>query len=319
MSGAVTVPNFFVVGAPKAGTTSLYRYLDQHPQIYMSPIKEPHYLADEIRIEAFEGEMQRAAIARSADLRNYLNGPVTEKFSGGPIEEWQDYLKLFTHALGHTAIGEASTCYLWSPTAATNIHRHFPTAGIIMVLRDPADRAFAQYVHMLSFAKKTIAFAEHMDASLRATTKRVSELYPFLDFGLYFEQVRRYLSLFPRERVHLCFYEDYQREPMTFLQDIFRFLGVNRAFQPDMSEKHMQARVPQSHAVNNWLKRVGLWQLIRNVSPPGFRAGLRRLAFRPRGELRLNEADRARLVAFYRDDVQNLSALLKRDLSAWLG
>ena len=76
-------PNFFLVGAPKAGSTSLNHYLDQHPQIYMSPIKEPHYFADEIRPANFDDEMRRRAEPGLAALREYLQGPASAKFSGG--------------------------------------------------------------------------------------------------------------------------------------------------------------------------------------------------------------------------------------------
>jgi hypothetical protein len=81
-------PNFFLVGAPKAGSTSLYHYLDQHPEIYLSPIKEPHYFADEIRPDNFDDEMRGA-------LREYLRDSIAERSSGEPISEWRDYLKLF--------------------------------------------------------------------------------------------------------------------------------------------------------------------------------------------------------------------------------
>lgn len=107
-------PNFFLVGAPKAGSTSLNHYLDQHPQIYMSPIKEPHYFADEIRPDNFDDEMRCLTEPGLAALREYLQGPASAKFSGGPVTEWRDYLKLFQHVNGETAIGEASVGYLWS-------------------------------------------------------------------------------------------------------------------------------------------------------------------------------------------------------------
>ncbi len=186
-------PNFFLVGAPKAGSTSLNHYLDQHPQIYMSPIKEPHYFADEIRLENFDDEMRRM-------LREYLQGLASAKASAGPISDWQDYLKLFQHVNGETAIGEASVCYLWSKSAPKNIAARFPEAKILMVLRDPVERAFSQYLHMLTFAKSYVSFREEVDASLRSTSTRIGRLYPFLEFGLYYEQVKRYLALFPRER-----------------------------------------------------------------------------------------------------------------------
>ena len=311
-------PNFFLVGAPKAGSTSLNHYLDQHPQIYMSPIKEPHYFADEIRPDNFDDEMRPLAEPGLAALREYLQGPASAKFSGGPVTEWRDYLKLFQHVNGETAIGEASVCYLWSKTAAGNIAAQFPEAKILMVLRDPVERTFSQYRHMLSTAKSYVSFREEVDASLRATSTRLGRLYPFLEFSLYYEQVKRYFALFPREQVRIYFYEEYLRNPLALLQDVFRFLSVEQSFVPDFSQKYLPARVQRSYILNRALRWLGMWQRMSDLSPSVLRRRLQRVAFRPGNALALVPADRARLVDFYRDDIRNLSSLLNRDLSHWL-
>src|SRR3954468_25016760 len=102
------LPNFFVVGAPKAGSTSLYHYLDQHPQVYMCPIKEPNYFASEIRPNNVSEELQ-GRLRRDIDaLKAYLNGPMSEHRFGGMVVEWEDYLKLFENFEEEIAIGEAS-------------------------------------------------------------------------------------------------------------------------------------------------------------------------------------------------------------------
>ena len=115
------LPNFFIVGAPKAGATSLYHYLGQHPQIYLSPVKEPCYFASEVRPEHFSQEFASTAERGGRQLRTYLDGPMTGGDPGGIVANWEDYLRLFKNADGETAVGEASVCYLWSPTAASNI------------------------------------------------------------------------------------------------------------------------------------------------------------------------------------------------------
>jgi Sulfotransferase family len=313
----VCTPNFFIVGAPKAGTTSLFRYLDQHPQIYMSPIKEPHYFANEIRVENFSAEMQSMPEAGTQALRSYLDGPAREKFSGGPVTSWVDYQKLFNGVTNQTAVGEASTCYLWSSSAPQNIASAYPAAKIIMILRDPAERAFSQFRHMLSFARKRVSFSEHLDAGMASTSTRISEEYPFLQFGSYYQQVLRYLNFFPRQCLHIGFYEDYSRAPVEFLRGICSFLGVDPEFPFDFSEKHMLASVPQSYTVNHALKSTGLWDLARKFSPAPVRAQLRRLAYQQPHAVTLSPMERARLVEYYRPDIQNLASLLNRDLAAW--
>ena len=312
------LPNFFLAGAPKAGTTALYRYLDQHPGIYMSPIKEPNFFADELRLENFAPWFRKQAELRLPAQTEYLRGQVAEKFSGGPISEWSDYLKLFQCVTNETAIGEASVSYLWSETASRNIAARFPDAKILLILRNPMERAFSQYVHMLNFAEAPITFREYVDTALLSTDTRIGELYPFLRFGLYYEQVKRYLSLFSESQLQIHFYEDFTRDPMSVLKSTFRFLSVDPDFEPDLSLRHMEAKVPRSFFVKNALKRLGIWDHVRRNLPSGLRGHLRNAAFRPREALTLHPADRARLVDYYRDDILNLSKLLGRDLSGWL-
>ena len=94
------LPNFFIAGAPKAGTTSLYHYLDQHPEIYMSPIKEPCYFSSELRPEHYSEELQPWINREKHALKEYLDGPILEKRFGGLVSEWEDYVKLFRNAQG---------------------------------------------------------------------------------------------------------------------------------------------------------------------------------------------------------------------------
>lgn len=294
-------PNFFLVGAPKCGTTALNRYLDQHPAIYMSPIKEPHFFADEIRLENFTDDFRAAAERRLPA-------------QGGPVTQWAEYLKLFQDAGYATAIGEASPCYLWSPTAPANIAARFPDAKILMILRNPIERALSQYAHMLSFAKAPLTFSDYLDSALANKSTRIGELYPFLLFGLYHDQILRYRSYFPASNTRIVFHEDFTRDPRAMLREIFQFLAVDPDFVPDLSLRHMEARVPRSFWLKNALKQVG----IRDRIPEALRKRLRPLAFAPRAAIAMSEAERARLREYYRDDIVKLSALLNRDLAAWL-
>ena len=312
------MPSFFLAGAPKAGTTALYRYLDQHPRIYMSPIKEPNFFADEFRLENFGEHFRKIAELRLPAQAEYLQGPVAEKFSGGPVSEWADYLKLFQGARQETAIGEASVCYLWSESAPRNIAARFPDAKILMVLRNPIERAFSQYAHMLSFADSPVTFREYVDAAIHSGSTRISELYPFLKFGLYHEQLERYFSLFDRGQIQIHFYENFTRDPASVLSDIFRFLSVDADFAPDMSDRHMEAAVPRSFFLKKAIKQLAVWDTVRDLLPKALRTHLRSLVFQPRGALKMSPADRAFLAEYYRDDTTSLSKLLQRDLSHWL-
>jgi Sulfotransferase domain len=293
MSGVLRLPNFIIVGAPKAGTTSLYAYLNQHPQVYMSPIKEPGYFAPEY------------------GLQNYLS-------------RWEGYLTLYHGVQEETAIGEATVCYLLSRTAAQNIAARVPHAKIIISLRNPVDRAFSQYLEMLTVGATRKSFREEIDANLRCRPDANGSFEyqwprrPFLVFGRYHDQIKRYFNAFPRAQIHVMYYEDLQRAPARAVADLFAFLGLDPSYLPDVSRRHNEPHVPRLLGATYLLKTWGLWPYLRSLAPRQLGPRLRSLAFRARGSLTMAPADRAFLTDYYRDDVRALQLLLDRDLTSWL-
>ncbi|HEX6895667.1 MAG TPA: sulfotransferase [Bryobacteraceae bacterium] len=273
------IPNFFIVGAPKAGTTSLYYYLDQHPEVFMCPVKEANHFASEIRPEGFAEHLQGRVRREIKATRKYLAGPMSEKRFGAIGLEWDEYLRLFRNVKREKAIGEASVCYLWSQTAAQNIAARIPAAKIVMILRDPVERAFSQYMQWASQGEVGESFLEVCHKSIANTGGKFQWMSPFLEMGLYAEQVKRYLDLFPRQNILIYLYEDYVRDPEGVLKETFRFLDVNAAFRPDLSTRHL---VPKGH------RRV------------------------------MDNRDKSSLREFYREDVQKLSTILGRDLYGWI-
>jgi hypothetical protein len=287
MSGILKLPNFFIVGAPKAGTTSLYSYLGQHPHVYMSPVKEPSYFAPELCRDDF-------------------------------IFSWESYLNLYGNVSDEIAIGEATACYLFSETAAHNISARLPHARIIISLRNPVDRAFSQYLQMLTYGVTRKSFREQIEASLRSRNREFSLLWPFLESGQYYEQVKRYLGEFPRSQVHISYYEDLERAPARLVADLFSFLGIDSGFVPDVSHRHNEPRIPKLGRSVYLLKKWGAWPYLRQPAPRRLGPRLRSLTMRSRGALKIEPKDRAFLTGYYRDDIRRLSSLLNRDLSAWL-
>src|SRR5437867_5801651 len=152
------MPNFFVVGAPKSGTTALWRFLDQHPSIYMSPIKEPNFFAPEV------AKATRAAghilVAGDVDRRPHLSNALREKRARSVVSEWTDYLDLFRDVRRETAVGEASVAYLASTQAPAAICRRACDAKIVMILRDPADRLFSYYIASRASGTAAESFSE---------------------------------------------------------------------------------------------------------------------------------------------------------------
>jgi hypothetical protein len=318
MFASLKLPNFFIVGAPKAGTTSLYAYLDQHPQIYMSPLKEPHYFADEFHLENFGDEARTRAERQMRALQDYLNGDMREKRFGGFVLTWEDYSKLFRNVVDETAIGEATPCYLWSKSAAGNIAARIPHAKIIINLRNPVDRAFSQYLQMVTDGVICRSFREQIHASLHSQNKHFSPEWPLLEFGQYYEQVKRYLNAFPRSQIHISFYEDLERAPGPLLSDLLAFLGVDKAVASDMTNRHHEPRIPKLAGIAYLLKRWRIWPYLRYLAPRPLGPRLRSLALRSRASLTVQPADRALLSDYYCDDIKKLEILLDHDLTSWL-
>ncbi|MFN7994633.1 MAG: sulfotransferase [Bryobacteraceae bacterium] len=312
------VPNFFVVGAPKAGTTSLYHYLDQHPEIFMSPIKEPNYFASEVRIENFAPELRMAAERDLQALRIYLDGEITEKRFGGIVSDWEDYVRLFRNAKEERAIGEASVIYLWSETSARNIQERLPDARIIMILRNPIDVAFSQYWHAVEAGAQRDSFRHAIESCVKYRERWLNVLNPFLQTGLYSAQVKRYLERFPPDRIRIYDYQAYSASPAPLLQDLFGFLGVDTAFRPDFSIRHLQPRTPHSVSVNYVLKKSGVWERLKKLCPEFLRPYARAAAYRQHVGPTMDPNDRRYLADYYREDVRKLSALLDRDFTFWL-
>lgn len=312
------LPNFFIVGTGKAGTTSLHRYLSQHPQIYMSPVKEPCYFAAEIR----PANLSLAARRHIARQSPALPALLRDGQPAGPMDwlacDWQAYLRLFHNVEDEVAIGEASAAYLWSETAAANIHAHVPGARVIMILRNPAERAFSQYLHQLTVGLTRASFAEHIQSCMVGGHSKLGVCYPFLEIGLYSRQVKRYLDLFPREQVRIYWYEQFLKDPAKLIQDVFRFLQVDSKFRPDLSHRSLERRAPRCIALHYWLTKLSIRDHLRALVPKGSRAWLRTVSFRQGSSIAMRPADRRCLVDYYQEDIRELAALLNRDLSAWL-
>ena len=311
-------PTFFIVGAPKTGTTSLYHYLKQHPQIYMSPVKEPCYFASEVRLEYFNKEFVSSARRKSLRLRQFLEGPMTGVDPGGIVENPEDYVSLFKNVDGESALGEASVCYLRSPTAAANIRSRIPEAKIIVILRDPAERAFSEYLHYAANGLVRRSFREHIERSARNTCREFSTLYPLLENGQYYGQVKTYLELFPNANIRIYLYEEAWADPLAFLHALFEFLEVDLGFRADVSHRSLQRQAPRLLTSYYLSHKSVIAPRLRALAPKVIRDCVRPLLFRSHDSLRMDASDRRFLCEFYQDDVRRLSSLLDRDLGAWL-
>lgn len=206
-------PNFLIIGAAKSGTTSLYHYLDQHPQVFMSPMKGPRFFAMEGRRPAF-------------------TGPQDDVVNGRTITTAEDYVDLFRAVTNQRAIGEASDWYLSSAEAPERIYKYLPNVRLIAVLRQPADRAFSSYMHFARNGFEPLSFEDALAAEDARIANGWSPLFAHRGRGYYATQLKRYFARFDREQIRVYLYDDLQRDPAVLVRDIFTFLGVNTDFRP---------------------------------------------------------------------------------------
>ena len=306
-----TMPDFLIIGAAKSGTTALYHYLNQHPQVYMSPEKEPRFFALEGQTPDFRGPADHRGINRC-------------RFTS--IEA---YRELFREASEAEVAGEASTLYLYSPEAPENIARHAPDAKLIVVLRNPVDRAYSAFLFMLRDSREPL---DDFSLALEDEKRRIAENwgpeYHYLQRGFYYPQLERYLDRFGREKVRIYLYEDLMEDPDGVVRDMFRFLGVEDSFTPDMSSKHNVSGIPASKVLQRaYLFLRGsspLKSALKTLLPAKVRHRMYLRALRSVQRRNLKKAPplsprvRRELTEAYRDDILKLQDLIQRDLSKWL-
>jgi hypothetical protein len=297
-------PGFFIVGAPKCGTTALYEYLRTHPNIFMPAIKEPHYFA--------------------RDLGTYPR-----------VQTLDEYTELFADRTpGHLIAGEASVYYLRSSVAIANIHEFNPDARIIAMFRNPVDMVHSLHSQLLYVSEETVSDFEtawRLQGRRRQgldlpPASRGSFLVQYAEVGRFGTQTERLLSIFPRAQVKLILYDDFAASPRGVYDDVIQFLGIPHDHRSDFPQvnENKRARVP-------WLRdfyrkpppalRSAIRGLKRAVGAEGISAAKKVMVdlntVRTRRQP-LTPEFRAELVGAFHEEVSLLSRLLNRDLSHWV-
>lgn len=302
---------FFVAGVAKSGTTAVCQFLGQHPQIFMCPIKEPTFFAAR-ELLAFDADSNAWVQDRALKVRRWVSGETACPPQHGFALEWAHYEALFRDVREERAIGEGSVNYWWAPGAPGAIREKFPDARFVLVLRNPADRLFSEYLAM-RWAYPLRAFDEHIALSLgRRDLPGV-----VMDAGYYATHLERFLSHFPREQFSIHLYEEFSANPQSVCRKIFAFLGVDADHPIDVSQRINAPRLvrwPLLHAVLSTGAMREIWRRL----PRRWRESIRGVYGRHRSLEVMSAADRRVLVEHYRDEIQRTAKLIDRDLSPWL-
>ena len=296
-------PNFFIVGAPKCGTTALYEYLRPHPNIYMSPVKEPHFFAK--------------------DLGTYPR-----------IKTAEDYQELFAASTAqHLRVGEASVYYLRSTEAIPNIHRFNPDAKLIAMFRNPVEMLHSLHSQLLYVAEENVPdfetawrLQERRSRGLDLPPRvRSPLLVQYRQVGQFGTQTQRLLESFPRDQVKLILFDDFSASPQRVYDEVLEFLGVPHDGRTEFPRINENKRAKVAWLRHFYRKpppvlREAIRSLKQAVGSGGISAVKRKMVelntVRERREP-LSPAFRAELVETFRDEISLLSRLIGRDLSHW--
>ena len=315
------LPSFVIIGAAKAGTSALYKMLAQHPQIFMSPVKETGFFSMMDENPSFSTIPAGAGVNRIEESqRRFLEARRRS------VTAWDDYELLFSGSEDYSAVGEISPFYLYNPRTAGRIARYLPDVRIIVILRNPTDRAFSHFLH---YRRDGLEPHESMDAAIDDEDITIDDVWwgyrHYVRAGFYHSQLSRYLEHFPSGQLKIILYDDLKTSFTATLADIFQFAGVDPSFLPEAGATYNVSGIPRSRLLHNLLSRPNsIRYAAKRLLPGGIYQKLTRnpllskLRSSNLARPKLASTTRDRLGEIFRNDIVNTGALIDRDLASWL-
>jgi hypothetical protein len=296
-------PNLFIVGAQKSGTSALAGWLGEHPEVLMAFPKEPGYLAF-----GEAGYTCRDGYGRPGRASHYV------------VTSEADYLELFAGGTAQQHVrGEASTWYLVQPDMPATLEQFSPGARVIIVLRNPVQRAYSAWCHARGDDTEPCErFAEAL--AMESRREEPEHLLRYHRMGLYADDLKAFLSVFAPDRLLVLFYDDMKADPAAFWQQVCAFLDIDAGREPPYRRQYNRSGNPRSRLLQNALRSHRLKRALRAVIP-------HQLAVRVKNRLDdinlrsfppMDDATRDALRDYYRDDIREVARLTGRNLDAWL-
>jgi Sulfotransferase family len=301
----VALPDFFVAGVPKAGTTALHAALARHPELYMSAVKEPKYFLTDGPPPAHGGPGDAKTLRENVWRRS-------------------DYEALFESAPAGALRGESTPFYLYSQAAQQRIKAVIPRARMILVLRDPVERAHSNWAHLWSAGLDPIDdFVRACEAEDQRVAAGWADFWHYRRLGLYGQQIQHLYSVFPAEQVLLFRYRDLVGDPAGMLNRICAFLGVSQGLISDLPRENVTAH-PELTRRHRYLSRVLRMGSAATTALPGHPA--KKLIDKVEGSLQQGAAprrpptwsERQALIPFFEEDIRLLEVVTGEDFSGWL-
>lgn len=308
MDRRIDMPDFLIIGAGKSGTTSIDNYLKQHPDIFMSSVKEPNFFAYEV-----------------TDISDLQEHPEELKHYNNSVTSMEEYLKLFSAAKPNQLKGETSNTYLYGKNAPQRIHYHLPNVKLIAILRQPADRLYSRYLHLAR--DNRLPSAEFKDCLNKDSIWwRRNDL---VNEGYYNKHLSRFYELFPKENIKVFLYEDIRNNLNQLLKDIFVFLKVDKNFECDLSVKYNESGIIKNKLINQIIGGNGMIQTALKKVTPSLYDNAKNSLFAQKfiNQLRSKNLEKPKIDPtieqfltheVYKSDILKLQDLIDRDLSSWL-
>lgn len=284
--------DFFIVGAPKAGTTSLYHYLNEHPEVEMSSQKEPDYFSDYALLE--QGMY----------------------YGKNRIDNINKYHGLFTPNAVKLR-GEASVSYLFYNDVPQKIKDYNQKSKIIIILRNPIDRAFSHYLMDYRLGLVSESFEDIINK--KSKHKNAHLFYQqYIQVSEYAPQIKRYLNVFKRQNILFIDYEDFKNDVAEVVNNVYLFLGVNDDFQPNLNKKHNTYTLPKNGIIRYIYSFVSFRNFLSSIFSKGLVESIRNSLFINDRKPKLSNANREFLNEFFKEDLRELNTLLNKDFTKWL-
>jgi len=280
-------PNLFIVGASKSATSTLYVYLSKVPGICMSTIKEPNYFS----VKIYPGDEVQV------------------------IRDKKQYLSLFNIGNDDKIIGEASPEYLADSEAPNLIHKVSPNAKIIIILRDPVERAYSYYFMFVRHGRIKNSFHDEVQLALKNKKKGIKSNFGLLESGLYSEGVKRYLDTFGSKQVKILIFDEFIKNQKESLEEVLAFLGLNYLFDDFKVDQYNKFGIVRFPLAQKILRNRKLKYMLEKVLPKTVRkVGRDKILLKQQTKPKMNEKDRKSLVNFYKEDVEKLQNILGQRL-----
>jgi hypothetical protein len=281
-------PNFFIVGTSRSGTSALYEYLRQHPKVYMPSRKEPYYFCADI---------------------------VPDDGGEPPIRSREEYLRLFNKVKDEIAIGEASTAYLEYPQAAEKIHAVVPHAKIIIMVRDPIERALSEYLGRVTIGLEKSSFTEVIARDLAEHRSGKINASNIITKSFYCQEVKRYLDVFGKDNVKILIFEEFTQNIMSTVGNVLTFLRINDDIHSFNEEPVGSYGKPRNTVANFIMTNKSVRRFASYIVPKETRQKLgNKYLLKKEEKPHISSTDRKFLENLYHDDAYNLCILLNKSL-----